>query len=345
MSATALRPAHARIQSAQAFLLTLAVLFASTIAQPSTAAAQKTPKLVMGYPTPGAGITIEVIRRAGFFKKHGLDVDLVLLSGSSLLATAMISGSVPVSMVGAAPMVVSALAGADTVLLACATTYAYGRLFSNSKITGINQLEGRRIGLTRLGTIDDGILRYALRERGLNPERDVVFLAAGSGAERLVALGNGAIDAAIFRPPHDGFAEKAGFRELLDVNKAGLYSPASCIGSTKSYVQSNRDTMSRVLKGFVEGLKFFRENREYTFKIAAEFTRTNDPEAISAVLDSPARLQEKVPFVPMKGIEFLLKVEALRNPKAQRFDPASVVDSSIMQELEKSGFMDALWKK
>ena len=345
MSALAPRTARARVHSARAFFLTLAVLFAFTIAQPITAAAQRAPKLVIGYPTPGAGITVEVIRRAGFFKKHGLDVDLVLLSGSSLLATAMISGSVPVSLVGAAPMVVSALAGADTVLLACATTYAYGRLFSNPKIARINELKGKRIGLTRLGTIDDGLLRYALRDRGLNPERDVVFLAAGSGAERLVALGNGAIDAAIFRPPHDGFAEKAGFRELLDVNKAGLYNPAACIGSTKTYVQNNRDIMTRILKGFVEGLKFFRENREYTFKVAAEFTRTNDPEAISAVLDSPARLQEKVPYVPMKGIEFLLKVEALRNPKAQRFDPAAVVDSSFMQELEKNGFIDALWKK
>ena len=345
MSALGPRTARARVQSARVFFLALAVLFAFATAQPITAAAQKTSKLVMGYPTPGAGITIEVIRRAGFFKKHGLDVDLVLLSGSSLLATAMISGSVPVSMVGAAPMVVSALAGADTVLLACATTYAYGRLFSTTQITGINELKGKRIGLTRLGTIDDGLLRYALRERGLNPERDVVFLAAGSGAERLVALGNGAIDAAIFRPPHDGFAEKAGFRELLDVNKAGLYNPASCIGSTKSYVQSNRDTMTRILKGFVEGLKFFREHREYAFKVAAEFIRTNDPEAIGAVLDSPARLQEKIPYVPMKGIEFLLKVEALRNPKAQRFDPATAVDSSIMQELEKSGFLEALWKK
>jgi hypothetical protein len=62
-------------------------------------------------------------------------------------------------------------------------------------------------------------------------------------------------------------------------------------------------------------------------------------------LDSPAGLQEKVPYVPMKGIEFLLKVEALRNPKAQRFDPASVVDSSFMQEVEKNGFIDALWKR
>jgi len=327
--------------------LFLAVIFFASVAtlSPVTVEAQKAQKLVMGYPTPGAGITVEVIRRAGFFKKYGHDVDLVLLTGSSLLTTAMISGNVPVSMVGAAPMVVAAVAGADTVLLACATTYAYGRLFANAKITSIAGLKGKRVGLTRLGTIDDGILRYVFRERGLNPERDVAFIAAGSGAERLVGLSNGSIDAAIFRAPHDGFAEKAGFSEVFDVNKAGLYNPASCIGTTKSFVRNNRDSTLRLVKGFVEGLKFFKENREFAFKVAAEFTRTNDPEAISAVLDSPARLQEKIPHVPLKGIEFLLKVEAQRNPRAASFDPTSVIDASFLQELEKNGFIDGLWKK
>jgi NitT/TauT family transport system substrate-binding protein len=196
-----------------------------------------------------------------------------------------------------------------------------------------------------LGTIDDGILRYVFKEQGLNPDRDVTFLAAGSGAERLVALGKGAIDAAIFRAPHDSFAERAGFNELLDVNKASLYNPASCVGTTKSYVRNNRDTVMRVMKGFVEGLKFFKENREFALKVAGELTRTTDTEAISAVLDSPARLQEKIPYVPMKGIEFLLKIAELRDPRAKNFDPSSVVDSSFMQELENSGFIDALWKK
>jgi NitT/TauT family transport system substrate-binding protein len=300
---------------------------------------------MMGYPTPGAGVTVEVIRRAGFFKKYGLDVDLILLSGSSLLATAMISGQVPIAQVGAAPMVVSAVAGADTVLLACATTFAYGRLFSSPKIQRISDLKGKQIGLTRLGTIDDGILRYVFKERGLNPERDVVFLAAGSGAERLVALSKGSIDAAIFRAPHDNIAEKSGFHELLDVNKAGLYNPASCIGTTKSYLRNNRETVMRVLKAFVEGLKFFKENREFALKVAADLTRTTDVEAISTILDSPARLQEKIPYVPLKGIEFLLKIAELRDPRAKNFDPATVVDSSLMQELEKNGFIDSVWKK
>lgn len=67
----------------------------------------------------------------------------------------------------------------------------------------------------------------------------MTFLAAGSGAERLIALEKGSIDAAIFRSPHDNFAAKAGFNELLDLNKAGLYNPASCIGTTKTYVRNN----------------------------------------------------------------------------------------------------------
>jgi hypothetical protein len=44
----------------------------------------------------------------------------------------------------------------------------------------------------------------------------------------------------------------------------------------------------------------------------------------------------KVSYVPMKGIEFLLKVEALCNPRAQRFDPAAVADSTVMQGLKKA---------
>jgi hypothetical protein len=80
-------------------------------------------------------------------------------------------------------------------------------------------------------------------------------------------------------------------------------------------------------------------------KVAAELTRTTDVEAVSAILDSPARLQEKVPYVTIKGIEFLLKIAQLRDPRAKNFDPGFVIDSSFMQELEKSGFIDSLWKK
>ena len=57
------------------------------------------------------------------------------------------------------------------------------------------------------------------------------------------------------------------------------------------------------------------------------------------------RFQDRVPYVNMNGIEFMLKTLELRDPRAKTFDPANVVDSSFIQELDKSGFIDAVWKK
>jgi len=52
-----------------------------------------------------------------------------------------------------------------------------------------------------------------------------------------------------------------------------------------------------------------------------------------------------VPYVNMKGIEFMLKTLEPRDTRAKTFDPANVVDSSFIQELEKSGFIDTVWRK
>ena len=57
------------------------------------------------------------------------------------------------------------------------------------------------------------------------------------------------------------------------------------------------------------------------------------------------KFQDRVPYVNPKGIEFILKVVELRDPRAKNFAPESVIDSSFIQELEKSGFIDSLWKR
>ena len=185
---------------------------------------------------------------------------------------------------------------------------AYGRLFALPEIKSLSQLRGKKIGITRLGTIDDAILRYTLKQQANVSEREVTFLSGGGASERLIALTKGAIDATVLAPPQDSMAEKADLNELVDLNKIGLYNPASCIASTKTYVRKNRDTVMRVLKGFVEGLKFLRENRNFALKVFADFTRTADKEALSAGYDLTIHLQDKVPLVNMKGIEFLLRL-------------------------------------
>jgi NitT/TauT family transport system substrate-binding protein len=331
-----------RIKCCTAILIVF-LLFHPTLA--ISADGTKLQKLVIGYAAPVASLAmIDVMKKGGLFRKHGLEVELVFIPGSGVLTAAMVSGQVPLTFLAGAATVTSAIGGADTVLLSCAINTLFWRLFSVPEIKTVADLKGKRIGVTRLGTLEDGILRYVLKERGLNPEREVSFIAVGPAPQRVAALSKGIIEAASFIPPQDIAAEKLGMNELIDMAKLGLYNPASCFASTKSYIRSNRDTVLRVMKAFVEGVKFYQDNKDLSLKVIAEFTQNKDLEVLKPSYETVVRFQDKVPHVNMKGIDFILKVIELRDSRAKNFDASSVVDSSFMQELEKTGFVSAVWR-
>ena len=307
---------------------------------------QKLERLVIGYPAPVASLgIIDVMRKAGLFKKYGLDVDLVYIQGSPILTAAMVSGQVPLSFLGGAAIVASAVGGADTVYLACGINTLYWRLFSTPDVKTLDDLRGKKIGLTTMGSQEDAVMRFLLKERGINPDRDVSFLAVGAAPTRLAALSKGVVQASVFIPPQDIAAEKLGLHPLIDMSQLGLYIPGSCFASTKTYIGTHRDTVTRVMKTFVEGLKFYRENKEFVLKVTADFAQNRDPEVLNATYNTVTRFQDRIPYVNMKGIEFMLKAIELRDPRAKNFDPANAVDSSFIQELEKTGFVDSVWKK
>lgn len=332
-----------RLHAMSAAVVSILFLFGPRMPEASS---QKLEKVVIGYPAPVASLaTIDVIKKAGIFKKHGLDVDLVYIQGSPMLTAAMVSGQVPVSFIAGAAVVSSAVGGADTVLLSCAINTLFWRLFTTPDIKTFADLKGKKIGVTRIGTLEDGVLRYLLQERGIDPSRDVTFLAVGSAPSRLAALSKGVVHASSFIPPQDLAAEKLGLNELLDMSNLNLFNPASCLATTKAYVKSNRATLSRIMKAFVEGLKFYRENKDFAIKVTAEFARSKDAEVLDKTFDVVTKFQERVPYVNPKGVDFILKVVELRDPRAKNFDSQMVIDSSILQELEKDGFIDAIWKK
>jgi NitT/TauT family transport system substrate-binding protein len=327
-------------------LIVLCFLHFTSAAPLWPADAPKLERLVIGYPAPVASLgIIDVMRKAGLFKKYGLDVDLVYIQGSPILTAAMVSGQVPLSFLGGAAIVASAVGGADTVYLACGINTLYWRLFSTPDVKTLDDLRGKKIGLTTMGSQEDAVMRFLLKERGINPERDVSFLAVGAAPTRLAALSKGVVQASVFIPPQDIAAEKLGLYPLIDMSQLGLYNPGSCFASTRSYIKNHRDTVTRVMKTFVEGLKFYRENKEFVLKVTADFAQNRDMEVLSATYNTVTRFQDRIPYVNMKGIEFMLKAIELRDPRAKNFDPANAVDSSFIQELEKTGFIDSVWKK
>jgi len=311
-----------------------------------SADAPKLEKLIIGYPAPVASLgIIDVMRKGGLFRKYGLDVDLVYIQGSPILTTAMVSGQVPMSFIGGAAIVASAVGGADTVYLACGINTLYWRVFVTPEIKTVADLKGKKIGVTTIGSQEDSVIRYILKERGLNPDRDFAVVAVGGAPTRLAALNKGAIQASTFIPPQDIAAERLGLQTLIDLSTLGLYNPGSCFASTKSYVKSHRETVMRVMKAFVEGLRYYKDNRDFVLKVTADFAQNRDPDVLRTTYETVTKFQDRIPYVNIKGIEFMLKTLELRDPRAKTFDPHAVVDSSFIQELDKSGFIDAVWKR
>jgi NitT/TauT family transport system substrate-binding protein len=214
-----------------------------------------------------------------------------------------------------------------------------------STAKSIADLKGKKLGVTTVGSQEDSVVRFILRERGLIPDRDFAVVAVGGAPTRLAALSKGVIHGSTFIPPQDIAAEKLGLNPLIDMSKLGLYNPGSCFASTRTYIKTHRETVMRVMKTFVEGLRYYKENKEFVLKVTAEFAQNRDPNVLNPTYEVVTRYQERVPYVNMKGIEFMLKTLEARDPRARNFDPASVVDSSFIQELDKTGFIDAVWKK
>src|ERR1044071_3620952 len=124
-------------------------LWAAAIFLSLSSAAQSaatTQKLVIGYAAPVASLgIIDVIKKAGIFRKQGLDVELVFIQGSGVLTAAMVSGQVPLTFLAGAAVVSSAIAGADTVLTACAINTLFWRVFSTPNIKTIADFKNRQI--------------------------------------------------------------------------------------------------------------------------------------------------------------------------------------------------------
>jgi NitT/TauT family transport system substrate-binding protein len=330
-------------------VIVLVLSFAAVLVDKAAPAyAQNLEKLVIGYPAPVASLgIIDVMRKGGLFKKNGLDVDLVFIQGSPILTAAMVSGQVPLSFLGGAAIVASAVGGADTVYLACGINTLYWRFFTTPDIKTIADLKGKTLGVTTIGSQEDSVIRFLLKERGLEYGRDFAVVAVGGAPTRLAALSKGVVHGSTFIPPQDIAAERLGLNPLIDMSKLGLYNPGSCFASTRTYIKTHRDIVMKVMKTFVEGLRFYRDprNRDFVLKVTADFAQNRDPQVLRTTYDVVTRYQDRVPYVNMKGIEFMLKTLELRDPRAKTFDPANVVDSSFIQELEKTGFIDAVWKK
>jgi NitT/TauT family transport system substrate-binding protein len=281
----------------------------------------------------------------GFFRKQGLDVDMVHVVGGPRAIQTLLSGDVPFAQVSGLPVLESDLQGAGIVILAGILNTMNYQFIVGKDIKQPEHLKGKAVAVSRVGSSSDFATRYALDKYGLVVGKDVAIVEIGSQPERFSALETGKIHGVMLEVPLTLKAKKMGFPVLADLQMLGLEYQATVLATTQATIKSRPDLVRKVLTAYVEGIHYYKTNRKEALAILQKYLKSDDPDALNETYEGIGlNLIPQKPYPTLRGIQIMLRELSAKNPKAQTARPEEFVNSSFLQELDSSGFIDRLYK-
>jgi len=284
-----------------------------------------------------------VAKEAKIYEKYGLDVELILVKGSGQTSTAILGGSLFAAPVALPTVMLADLSGADLINIAHTVPGVQSKLLVKQEIKRPEDIKGKRIATSSLGSLGDFLFRYIIRKYGMDPNRDVTWLSIGTPPERLQALASGNVDAADLSYPTDAQALRMGYRVLWDARKEVVYPSMSVVTRRKS-IQEDRDTVMRLLKAHLEGIAYFKSHKDFSLKVLSKYLRTNDRELLEGSYEIFKEDFINTPYPIMKGLDATYDYVATRRPEVRNHKPEEFMDPSFVAELDKSGFIKRLYE-
>jgi NitT/TauT family transport system substrate-binding protein len=238
-------------------------------------------RLVLSYSnlTPNQW-PIWIAHDAGIFARHGLDVDVRLME-SSTGVPALIAGDTQAAVLGGSEVLGAAAEGADLAIVAgLSRTFAF-RFMANASIQRIDDLRGKRVGVSRIGSSSDIATRLALQRLGLVPDEDVEVIQVGSLTARIQALETGAIQGAVTELPDTTRLGKMGYHVLFDLSDLGLPAATDIVAVRRGDLTEQRATVQALVDAVVEAIAVQRTNRAVAQAVLARWLQTDDPDALA----------------------------------------------------------------
>ena len=295
-------------------------------------------RYMLGYAGfAGFQVSMWAAKDLGLLKKHGLEVETVLVPGTSRQIQALVGDSIQFAHVDAAGHVRAVMRGADIVMIGGSLNKFPFSLVTQKEIRKPADLIGKKIGIVGFGGANDLAVTLLLREWKI-PRDKVTVLQAGGGANRLVAMSSGALDATVLSHPELGEALRIGMNELGNLNefKTADY-PMSAVAVRRPFMAQNRNVVKRFMMAYAEATYQFMNNKEKGMSIFKNRLKQDNVKALEETYNYFAPQFSFPTRVSQNGMENTLELIAKEDPKLDT-KVGKYVDESIMNELEKEGF-------
>jgi ABC-type nitrate/sulfonate/bicarbonate transport system substrate-binding protein len=219
------------------------------------------------------------------------------------------------------------------------------RLVVRPEIRSVTDLKGKRLGITRFGTVTDSMSRLLVGKLGLDPDKDVSYIQVGDVPILLASLSTGKIiDGAIIQPPYYLKAVASGMRVLVNMQEMDIPVQQTGLNTTDKFISKNPDLVRRVVKSLIEGIHLMRTDPTVAKRAISRRMQIKDEKEIE---DTYLLLKSFVPIKPYptpEGFKTIFDDLAKRIPAAKTANPKEFVNTRFIEELDRSGYIDSLYK-
>lgn len=315
----------------------------------SEARTQLTP-LYVGHASVNSRMSpLWVAAKEGFFKKQGFDVKVVNIRGGTQVTQALLGGGLDIAYSDPPATIAAIAAGAPLVEVMATSTVMPYYLVGAPTVKSLADLKGKRVGSSGLGLSASRMaILVAFRQLGLDPERDkITLVAAGTEPERVAGLASGAIGGTVIAPEFRTRIEQLGLNILADLRAMNIPWQVGNVVTSRKFLQSRRDVVERALKALLEGNAYvlnpaYRPQLLELLKTRLGLKTAQD--ATGAYEDTVKYYVLKKPYPYREGLQSIIAEVGKVIPSATSLRFEDVADTSIIEKLDKSGYIDGLYR-
>jgi len=281
----------------------------------------------------------------GLFAKYGLTAETIYIPGGSTNVQVLMSGDLDLSQLSGAPGVAANLQGADIVYFAGLLDKLNYQVIVRPEIKSVEQLKGKKFGVSRFGSSADFGMRAMLKRLGIDPVKEATILQIGDEPSRIAAIKSGNIDGTVANAPFGIEAERLKLNVIADSVKMDIpFFNTGLLGS-KRFLDRQEAKVMNFLRAYLESIKILKTERDYSIKALAQFTRVQNLKAVAEGYDYFVKQLEPVPYPSVTAMQAVIDQIAETNLKARGVDAKNYVTDRYLKRLEEEGFVKRIWGK
>jgi NitT/TauT family transport system substrate-binding protein len=276
----------------------------------------------------------------GIFAKYGIEPDLVTLTGGSQISQGLASGSVQIATGGLGALLDAEMSGAELKVIGSHYPWHFFQIYSQASIKTPQDLKGKTIGASDPGASSDWAIRQALSKYGMEANKDYNITYVGGTKERLLALDQKVVDAAIISPPNGLIAGKQGYNKVVDLVNDQIPFGYSGLAASQKFIKEKPELVEAFFKAWADALTLAKKDKKVATTVISKYTGAKEEDVLSEAYELSVARMKPLPYLDVELVKLMLNLS--EKPQAKTVDPNTLFDNSYLKKVEDSGFLKTI---